>query len=140
MSDNNGKSLSALIVDDEEEIRDGLEAFLKEMNCWQFIIHAANGYEAYMKVQMQNFDLVVADLKMPKWDGMEFIKHCRQKEKEQRTPILFISGHFTKEDIKNAMNLQVKHFLSKPFNGDIFLNKVAEILRQERQLAGKKTP
>lgn len=134
MSKNTEIKFSALIVDDEEEIREGLVAFLECMDCWQFIIQASDGHEAYVKSQRQKFDLIVVDLKMPKWNGADFIKHCRQQEsaKDNPAPVLFISGNFTPEDIKQAMDLKVKHFLSKPFNAETFLQKVEHILKTER--------
>lgn len=136
MAFESNKKYSVLIIDDEQEIREPIVSFLECMECWQFIIQAADGHQAFIKAQRQKFDLIIADLQMPKWSGVDFIKHLRQLEKgnDYTTPILFFSGNFTEEAIKIAMEFKVKYFLAKPFSGEKFLAKVEEIMKAEKKL------
>ena len=130
-----GEKLSVLIVDDEDEIREMLREFLQSMRCWDFIVEAEDGHRAISKAQNQRFDLIISDFKMPKMDGLSLIKHLRatKEDQNQKTPVLFLSGNFTKETIAKALSQEVKYFMAKPFNGESFIEKVEEILTKERK-------
>ena len=81
------------------------------------------------------FDLIISDFKMPKMDGLSFVKHLRSSkdDKNLRTPFLFLSGNFTKDTIAKALEKEVRYFIAKPFNGEAFVQKVEEILLKERR-------
>lgn len=129
-----GTKLSVLIVDDEKDVLNALVCLLKSTGMFDQIVTASDGLIAFNKTQNQNFDLVITDYKMPKMDGMTFIKYLRGSRKSggPETKVLFISGHFTQEVVKQAIKCKVKHFLTKPFGGDAFLKKINEIMRQSQ--------
>lgn len=130
-----GERVSVLIVDDEADIREMLREFLHSMDCFDFIVEAEDGHRAITKAQNQKFDLIISDFKMPKMDGLSFIKHLRasKDDKNLRTPFLFLSGNFTKDTIAKALEKEVRYFIAKPFNGEAFVQKVEEILLKERK-------
>lgn len=130
-----GNKLSVLVVDDEVEIREMLKEFLSSMGCWDFIVEAEDGHRAIAKAQNQRFDLIVTDFKMPKMDGLSLVKHLRatKEDQNQRTPVFFLSGNFTKETIAKALSQEVRYFMAKPFTGDAFIKKVEEILQKEKK-------
>ncbi|MBJ00486.1 MAG: response regulator [Halobacteriovoraceae bacterium] len=130
-----GERVSVLIVDDEADIREMLKEFLHSMDCFDFIVEAEDGHRAITKAQNQKFDLIISDFKMPKMDGLSFVKHLRSSkdDKNLRTPFLFLSGNFTKDTIAKALEKEVRYFIAKPFNGEAFVQKVEEILLKERR-------
>ncbi len=130
-----GERVSVLIVDDEPEIREMLREFLESMDCFNFIVEAEDGHRAITKAQNQRFDLIISDFKMPKMDGLSFIKHLRasKDDKNIKTPFLFLSGNFTKDTIALALEKEVRYFIAKPFNGETFVQKVEEILLKEKR-------
>lgn len=76
-----------LIVDDDKEIADLIEIYLK--NEGFEVVKAYNGEEALQKLDESVFHLVVLDIMMPKIDGLEV---CRTIRKDKAVPILMLSA------------------------------------------------
>mgnify|MGYP000983707169 CR=1 FL=1 len=101
-----------LIVEDEAAIRRVLAKILAEENDSYKISEAADGEEAMAKIQSENFDLVICDIKMPKMDGEEVLKAAKQLKPE--TTFVMISGHGDLETAVNTMRLGAFDYISKP--------------------------
>ncbi|MDA6131440.1 response regulator, partial [Escherichia coli] len=76
-----------LIVDDDRQIADLIEVYLK--NDGYIIDKAGDGMEALKKLEQDPPDLIVLDIMMPKMDGLEFCKYVR---KNNQVPILMVSA------------------------------------------------
>ena len=83
----------ALIVEDEDLMRDYLAANLTNF-CpeWETADIACDGAEALEKLQKENFDGVLTDIRMPVMDGLEMARILREKKKN--IPILILSGYY----------------------------------------------
>ena len=70
-----GEAKIILVVDDDESVVELFKLYAKKyaVKC----IFAGNGAEAMLKIQNQKFDYVITDLRMPKMDGIKFIKTVR---------------------------------------------------------------
>jgi two-component system, OmpR family, phosphate regulon sensor histidine kinase PhoR len=124
--------LTVLIVDDEEDIRDGAERILKRIG--YRVIKAARGDEAERMVEALRPDLVLLDLKMPGRDGMEVLKFIR--EIDARILVIIITGFATVETAIEAMKRGAYDFIPKPFEPDqlrIVVNRTAEKIRLTRE-------
>jgi two-component system, NtrC family, nitrogen regulation response regulator NtrX len=99
-----------LIVDDERAIR----STLKEILLFEKyeISEAENGDEAYQKIEANNYDAVISDIKMPKVDGMELLAKAQQIKPE--LPFIMISGHGTIELAVEATKKGAFDFIVKP--------------------------
>lgn len=132
-----GERLSVLVVDDEDDIRDTLKAFLDMMEVFGFIVEAKDGGEAIRKCQNQSFDVIITDLMMPGVRGIEFIKHYKAQERrekpEEPTPIIILSANITGEEVKKAIELGIKHVITKPCSAEEFINKVTEVLVKHKR-------
>jgi len=132
-----GQKLSILVVDDEEDIREMLKMFLEMMEVFDFVVEAADGSEAIRKCQLQKFDLIVTDLLMPNVKGIEFIKNYRAQEQRQRvenpTPIIILSANVTGDEVKKAIQLGIKHVVTKPCTAEEFISKVSEVLAKYKR-------
>src|SRR5690606_11853600 len=62
---------AVLVVDDEEGVREVLRDVLEQLGCR--VDEAANGVEAFSKVQKRAYNLVLTDLKMPEMDGITLL-------------------------------------------------------------------
>lgn len=100
-----------LIVDDEAPIRRTLREIL-EYEKFK-IDEATSGSDALSKIQSENYDLILSDIKMPGMDGIELL----QKSKEFcDTPMVMISGHGNIETAVEAIKLGAYDFISKPLD------------------------
>lgn len=114
-----------LIVDDEKEIRDLIDIYLR--NEGYETIKAQNGLEALEALKLEKADLIILDVMMPKLDGIDT---CMQIRKTQNTPIIMLSAK--SEDIDKIMGLTTgaDDYITKPFNP---LELVARVKSQLRR-------
>jgi two-component system chemotaxis response regulator CheY len=80
------------------------------------ITEASDGEEALEKVKSGSFDLVLTDIRMPRMDGLEFIRSVRSELNDQALPIIIISTKGAEEDVQLGMNLGASGYLSKPIS------------------------
>lgn len=120
---------SILIVDDEEKIRELLENYLKRANCnLTNIVHAADGQEAIRKIMNQEFGLIIVDIVLPKKSGLEVFKEIKSRASTKNIPVLIVSGNLHSQIVRQAIVLGAKHILSKPFNYNVFMERVFRCL------------
>ncbi|MGB9442775.1 MAG: response regulator [Desulfobacterales bacterium] len=120
-----------LIVDDEQNIRDGSERILSRIGFET--LKAATGMEALDILARQTIPIVLLDLKMPGMDGMEVL--ARIKEFDEPTLVIVITGFATVETAIEAMKQGAYDFIAKPFEPEqlrIVVNRAAEKLRLTR--------
>jgi len=103
-----------LIADDERHVAEGLQMLLAEEGYTADM--ATDGEEAWEKVQTGDFGLVLADLKMPKLDGLELF--ARMREKGIDSEIIIITGKGTVASAVEAMRNGAYDYLTKPLDID----------------------
>ena len=107
---------SLLVVDDSATMRQLLCMTLTRVEgiTQANITEAHDGEDALDKVKSGNFDLVLTDIRMPRMDGLEFIRKVRSELNEQSLPIIIISTKGAEEDVQAGMDLGASGDLSKP--------------------------
>jgi DNA-binding NtrC family response regulator len=90
-----------------------------------------NADEALGIVRKDNFDLLLIDVKMPKYDG-PFLMRAIRKDLLQ-IPIVAMSGYPTPETIADVMQAGATKFIPKPFRPDDLANLVRQSLKLESQ-------
>jgi excisionase family DNA binding protein len=98
-----------LVVDDEESVRN-LVAKTLEKECE--VETVADGPAAVDRLQAEDFDLLITDLRMPGMDGLSVIRQIRQRSE---VPVIVLTGFSTEANAIEALNLGVTGYLSKPF-------------------------
>ena len=133
--------ISVLVVDDEQDIRDGSERILTRAGF--HVLKATRGDEALEMLPKEKVSIVLLDLKMPGMDGMEVLKHIRVLD--ETILVIVITGYATIETAIEAMKRGAYDFISKPFDPDqlrivvnrawekIYLSQEAEKLEEERK-------
>ncbi|MFC9777219.1 response regulator transcription factor [Paenibacillus chitinolyticus] len=123
----NGKGASVLIIDDEPEIRDIVQIFLK--NEGYEVMEAEDGAAGLELLRKKEFDLIILDVMMPRLDG---IQACMQIRQTRNTPIIMLSAK--NEDIDKILGLTsgADDYLSKPFNPLELVARVKSQLRRVR--------
>ena len=103
-----------LIIDDEKSMRDFLSIMLNKEG---YEVHvASNGTDAVKSIQMEIFDLVITDVKMPQVDGMGVLRTIKDLSPE--TVVIMITAYATTETAVEAMKLGAYDYITKPFKVD----------------------
>lgn len=113
-----------LIIDDEKAIRRSLRDILEYE---KFTVEEAeNGKDAIQKIEKENFDLFLCDIKMPGIDGIEVLEKIMEKNDE--SPVIMISGHGNIETAVEAVKKGAFDFIQKPFDLNRLLVSVRNAL------------
>lgn len=118
-----------LVVDDEKAIRDFLYQALTQLGSF-YVELAESGEEALKKIEKENFDLVLTDMKMPKMDGLQLIAEIAKFNPE--TLMVLLTGHGTIDSALEAMKRGASDYLTKPINLDELMIRLRKVL-EERQ-------
>jgi DNA-binding response OmpR family regulator len=114
-----------LVVDDEQEIRNLLDHFLKDQG--YEVVLASDGNQALKLAAEENPQVIILDIKMPGLDGLEVCKLLKEKEQTRLIPIIVITGF---EDNKmEALNRGADDFVNKPFDMAEIAIRVKSALR-----------
>jgi DNA-binding NtrC family response regulator len=120
-----------LIVDDEAAIANGLSAILNDAGYEVEV--ASDGQKALEWLQKENFGVVLADLKMPKLDGIALLKSIR--EKKIPTEFVMITGQGSTELAIEAMREGAADYIEKPLNAERLNKLKAQIPKLLQQFA-----
>ncbi len=127
-------TMKILIVDDEVNLLQSLGDVLRSKG---FMVGTArNGLEALDRLKERFFDLIIADLKMPRMGGMELLEVLR--ERYPQTTVVILTGYGTVKSAVDAIKRGAYDYLVKPFVPDeilLIIQKVVEeeILREEHR-------
>jgi YesN/AraC family two-component response regulator len=126
-----GQLAQVLLMEDEVNLAKGLQMVLSEEGYGVDL--AMTGASALEKFNARPFDLLVADLRLPDFDGMEVIK--RVKSERPETEVVVITGYASVASAVEAMKIGVRDYLPKPFTEDEFKSIIDGIMkeRQERR-------
>jgi two-component system KDP operon response regulator KdpE len=122
-----------LIVDDEAEIRRFLRASLKLYD--HQIIEASTGSEALDRTYDQKPDLVILDLGLPDFDGVEVTRQIRSVS---TVPIIILSVRSNERDKIEALDAGADDYLTKPFSIGELLARVRVVLRRLEPIVSAK--
>ena len=118
-----------LIIEDEEPIRRVLFRILSEEDSSYEIHEAFDGKEGLKKIQNDNYDLILCDIKMPKLDGIEVLQNANVSNKA--LPFIMLTGHGNVSTAVEAMKLGAYDFISKPPDLNRLLNSVRHALENK---------
>ena len=120
------KKSSILVVDDEDALRTVLSSEL--LNEGYEVHSAADGDDAITELDKAQYDLVLLDIKMPRMNGFEVLKHIKQNH--ARTKVVMLTGF---ADLKNAIEskkLGADDFVSKPYDLVDLLTTIERVLSE----------
>ena len=122
-----------LIVDDEKEIRDLVEIYLKGEG--YKTVKAGDGEEALYALRNDpEIDLIILDVMMPKLNGIEA---CLKIREEREVPIIMLSAKSEDMDKILGLNMGADDYLTKPFNPLELVARVKSQLRRYYRLNPK---
>lgn len=121
------KSITVLIIDDDEINRQMAEMILKK-NFEYRILTAESGMRGYELMQNQTVHLVLLDVSMPVWDGLKTLQFIRSNEKLKNTPVIMLTAAADRETVVKASSYGVKDYLRKPFLPEELTSRVAKVI------------
>jgi two-component system response regulator HydG len=120
--------LNILIADDEEITLKHLSYALGKEG--YDVTTAKNGVEALKKIEATEFDVLIADIKMPGIDGITLLTEVKGKYPE--VDVIIVTGFGSIESAVNAMSKGATDYVTKPFNLDELTLKVKKIEEKKR--------
>ena len=116
-----------LVVDDDEGIRTLVKKYLNENN---YLVTTANSAEdAFEKIQIIKFDLIILDIMMPGKSGLEFIK---ENQKKLDTPVILLTAKGEANERVEGLEVGADDYLPKPFEPKELLLRIQNIIRKTK--------
>ena len=117
-----------LVVDDDEGIRSLVKKYLNENN---YLVTTANSAEdAFEKIQIVKFDLIILDIMMPGKSGLEFIK---ENQKKLGTPVILLTAKGEANERVEGLEVGADDYLPKPFEPKELLLRIQNIIRKTKK-------
>ena len=113
----NLKDLKILYIDDEEFIRKSAVMYL-QFYC-DYVYEACDGEDGIKQYEKYQPDIIITDIKMPKLNGLDMVKHIRQKDKQ--TKIIIATAFLETSFLLQAVELGLIKYLIKPITEEKLL-------------------
>lgn len=114
-----------IIIEDAETIREELKTFLTR---YDYEVLAPSNFENIIDYTLkEDPDLLLLDINLPIFDGYHI---CREIRKSSDLPIIVVTSRDSEMDELMSMNLGADDFITKPYNTQILLARIASILRR----------
>ena len=121
-----------LIVEDDKEIREGVEIYLKSQG--YAVFQAADGVEGLEVIEKEEIHLAIVDVMMPRMDGIQMTVKLREK---YDFPVIFLSAKSEEVDKIMGLNMGADDYVTKPFTPLELLARVNSQLRRYRRFMEK---
>ena len=123
-----------LVVDDEKEIADVIELYLK--NEGFEVEKFYTGKDALVSIEKAAPDMALLDVMLPEEDGISILKKLRTRPDTRKLPIIMLTARGDERDELLGFDLGVDEYISKPFSPKILVARVEAILRRTGQDVG----
>jgi two-component system NtrC family sensor kinase len=122
------KRLRVLVVDDEPHILHYMRATLE---AWGHIpVVAGDGGEALARISRESFDLIISDLRMPRFDGREFYQELARRDPALAGRLVFSTGDTVRGDTLAFLETLDRPYLHKPFSLAELRTLLADVVRE----------
>ena len=116
------------IIEDEEKIRLELSTFL---NRYGYETSHSTDFENIVDISLKEEpDIILLDINLPYYDGYYI---CREIRRKSNVPIIVVTSRNSEVDELMSMNLGADDFITKPYNTQILLARIASIIRRTYQ-------
>jgi len=123
-----------LIVDDELDICETVQEIL--LTVCQYVEFVQNPKEALEKIKQNKYDLLIFDIQMPGFTGLQMLEHLRSQN--IKTPVLFLSASSSEKNLQAALQLSASAFIEKPFQAQELIESVTRLIQFSAVSSNKK--
>ncbi len=127
--------IRVLIVDDHALIRDGIVAMLKNESDILIIGEAVDGEEAICKNDELQPDVIIMDIMMPKFNGLEAAKMIKEKHPDAK--IIFLSMEVKEDFISEAIKVGSSGYIPKDSNKVVLINAIRSVYKGDKYFHSK---
>ncbi|NOW05517.1 response regulator transcription factor [Clostridium beijerinckii] len=114
-----------IIIEDDEVIREELQSFLER---YGYEVKAPLDMDNIINyIESENAELILLDINLPMYDGYYI---CREIRKTSEVPIIIVTSRDSEIDELMSMNLGADDFITKPYNTEILLARITNILKR----------
>lgn len=114
-----------IIIEDDEVIREELQSFLEK---YGYEVKAPLDMDNIINyIESENAELILLDINLPMYDGYYI---CREIRKTSEVPIIIVTSRDSEVDELMSMNLGADDFITKPYNTEILLARITNILKR----------
>ncbi len=117
-----------LVVDDETDLMSIVKMRLEANN--YLVLTAFDGQEALEKARREKPDLVILDLMLSKMDGYKVCGLLKSDTRYNKIPIIMFTARAEESDEKLGFEVGVDAYITKPFEAEILLEKIKELLKE----------
>jgi two-component system phosphate regulon response regulator OmpR len=117
-----------LVVDDDEGIRTLVKKYLNENN--YLVTTAISAEDAFEKIQIIKFDLIILDIMMPGKSGLEFIK---ENQKKLDTPVILLTAKGEANERVEGLEVGADDYLPKPFEPKELILRIQNIIQKTKK-------
>lgn len=121
------KTPAVLVVDDNQQNLELLQAYLEDLNCQTIPAH--DGHEALEIIAKNPPDLILLDVMMPRMSGFEVCRRIKKDPKTSDIPVIMVTALNEFGDIERGIDSGTDDFLSKPVNKLELLTRVKTMLK-----------
>ena len=123
-------ALTVLVVDDNMSMRKFIRSVLESRYS---VIEASNGREALDLLVHNTVDFIITDLMMPVMDGHELSRRLKNDISTSHIPVLILTAKVSTQARMESYRIGVDEYLSKPFDEEMLVARVANILENKRR-------
>jgi len=123
-------TLKIVFVDDDPILREFAKVHLATAN--NDIVTFEDGMEALNNLGLENPDIILLDLEMPRMDGFEFLERLRASPGHAETPVIVCTGREDVKAIDRAYELGATSFVVKPLNWRLLTYQIRYVHRASR--------
>jgi DNA-binding response OmpR family regulator/anti-sigma regulatory factor (Ser/Thr protein kinase) len=120
-----------LVVEDSSDMNKYLQDLLEPLYCVESAVNGSEGYDKACKIKP---DLIISDVIMPEIDGFELCKKIRATESTSTIPFIFLTAKSDEQFRLLGTQLGADDFISKPFDPNLLLEKVKNMLESRKKL------
>jgi DNA-binding response OmpR family regulator len=118
-----------LLIDDEPELTELVKLRLE--NQGYEVLVANDGISGLSLAREHNPDLIILDVMLPGLDGYKICRLIKFDEKHKHIPVMVFTARVGEDDQKLSRQMGADAYLPKPFEPNIFLKKVKELLKDK---------
>lgn len=116
-----------LIIDDEDRIRELVQACLEDLGGWG-TISAQSASEGLLKAETSSLDAILLDVSMPDMDGFVCFQKLQENPVTRSIPVVLLTAKVLSEDRTRFAQMGVAGIIPKPFNPVTLCEQIAEVL------------
>ena len=123
-----------LLIEDEKNVRQMVHRMLKKSG--YEVKEGVDGLDGLRILEGVTPDLIIVDVMMPNLDGLTFTKALKNRPETRAIPVIFLTARGDPKSMIEGINVGAKSYVTKPFQMDDLLTKVAKVLNEKGMLRG----